>query len=50
MKEQKLVNLVMTRIQTASDIVKEFENSERVKRVHFTPEEDSFIHKGIKKH
>ena len=35
---------------TASDTVKEFENSERVKRVPFTPEEDSFIHKGINKH
>ena len=35
---------------TASDTVKEFKNSERVKRVLFTPEEDSFIRKGIKKH
>ena len=35
---------------TASDTVNEFENSERVKRVPCTPEEDSFIHKGIKKH
>ena len=35
---------------TASDTVKEFKNSERVKRVRFTPEEDSFIRKGIKKH
>ena len=33
---------------TASDTVKEFKNSERVKRVPFTPEEDSFIRKGIK--
>ena len=35
---------------TTSDTVKEFENSERVKRVPFTPEEDSLIHKGKKKH
>ena len=35
---------------TASDTVKEFKNSERGKRVPFTPEEDSFIGKGIKKH
>ena len=35
---------------TASDTVKEFKNSERVKRVRFTPEEDSFIRKGIRKH
>ena len=33
---------------TASDTVKEFKNSERVKRVPVTPEEDSFIRKGIK--
>ena len=33
---------------TTSDTVKEFKNSERVKRVPFTPEEDSFIRKGIK--
>ena len=35
---------------TASDTVKEFKNSERVKRVPFIPEEDSFIRKGIRKH
>ena len=35
---------------TASDTVKEFKNSEQVKRALFTPEEDSFIPKGIKKH
>ena len=38
---------------TASNIVnmvKEFKNSERRTRVPFTPEEDSFVLKGIKKH
>ena len=30
---------------TTLDTVKEFKNSERVKRVPFTPEKDSFIHK-----
>ena len=33
---------------TASNTVKEFINSERRTRVPFTPEEDSFIRKGIK--
>ena len=35
---------------TASNTLKEFKNSERRTRVPFTPEEDSFIRKGIKKH
>ena len=35
---------------TASDTAKEFQNSERRKQVPFTPEEDSFIRKGIQKH
>ena len=35
---------------TASSTLKEFKNSERRTRVPFTPEEDSFIRKGIKKH
>ena len=35
---------------TASNTLKEFKNSERRTRVLFTPEEDSFIRKGIKKH
>ena len=35
---------------TASNALKEFKNSERRMRVLFTPEEDSFIRKGIKKH
>ena len=34
---------------TASTTLKEFKNSERRTRVPFTPEEDSFIRKGIKK-
>ena len=34
---------------TASNTLKEFKNSERRMRVPFTPEEDSFIRKGIKK-
>ena len=34
---------------TASNTLKEFKNSERRTRVPFTPEEDSFICKGIKK-
>ena len=33
---------------TASNTLKEFKNSERRTRVPFTPEEDSFIRKGIK--
>ena len=33
---------------TASNALKEFKNSERRTRVPFTPEEDSFIRKGIK--
>ena len=33
---------------TASNTPKEFQNSERRTRVPFTPEEDSFIRKGIK--
>ena len=35
---------------TASNTLKEFKNSERRTRVPFTPEEDSFIRKGIKRH
>ena len=35
---------------TASNTVKEFKNSERRTRVSFSPEEDSFIRKGLKKH
>ena len=35
---------------TASDTVKDFKNSEQIKPVLFTPEDDSFIRKGIKKH
>ena len=35
---------------TASNTLKEFKNSERRTRVPFTPEEDSSICKGIKKH
>ena len=35
---------------TASNTLKEFENSERRTRVPFTPEEDSFIRKGRKIH
>ena len=35
---------------TASNTLKEFKNFERRTRVPFTPEEDSFIRKGIKKH
>ena len=35
---------------TASNTLKEFKNSKRRTRVPFTPEEDSFIRKGIKKH
>ena len=35
---------------TASNTLKEFKNYERRTRVPFTPEEDSFIRKGIKKH
>ena len=34
---------------TASNTLTEFKNSERRTRVLFTPEEDSFIRKGIKK-
>ena len=34
---------------TASNTLKQFKNSERRTRVPFTPEEDSFIRKGIKK-
>ena len=34
---------------TASKTLKEFKNSERRTQVPFTPEEDSFIRKGIKK-
>ena len=34
----------------ASNTLKKFKNSERRTRVPFTPEEDSFIRKGIKKH
>ena len=33
---------------TASNTLKEFKNFERRMRVPFTPEEDSFIRKGIK--
>ena len=33
---------------TASNALKEFKNSERRMQVLFTPEEDSFIRKGIK--
>ena len=34
---------------TASNTLKEFQNSKRRTRVLFTPEEDGFIRKGIKK-
>ena len=36
------------KIKHASNTVKEFKNSKRRTRVPFTPEEDSFIRKGIK--
>ena len=46
MKKEKRVNPVMAKIRQHQ---KEFKNSERRTRVPFTPEEDSFIRKGIKK-
>ena len=49
-EETKVREASDDRNSTASDTLKEFKNSERRTRVPFTPEEDSFIHKGIKKH
>ena len=51
-KETKVRESSDVKNSTVSNTLKEFKNSERRTRVPdpFTPEEDSFIHKGIKKH
>ena len=49
-EETKARELSDDKNSTASNTLKEFKNSERRTRVPFTPEEDSFIRKGIKKH